>query len=125
MAIFAALIMYNYMVVSIQIRQKNIGIMRALGASQKDIFRIFYSESIILAGINAIIGLIGSPIAILSIDYFVIKGYLKFSFSVMSYGIFTILTIILFAFVIASISTIAPILKFSKKEPIDIIKQIS
>jgi ABC-type antimicrobial peptide transport system permease subunit len=124
MTIFVSLIIYNYMIVSIQLKQKNIGIMRALGAKKKNIFLIFYSESIILAAINIVIALFGSFIASLSINYFLIKGYLKFSFSVLSYGIFNISAIVILALIIASLSTIPPILKFSKKQPIDIIKGI-
>ena len=124
MAIISMLLIYNYTIVSIQLKQRNIGIMRSLGASKKDVFNIFFTESIILACINSIIAIILSFLVITLLNVIFVRNYLGYSFSILKFGITSILSIIIVSFIVTIIVSIKPIIKFSKKVPIDIIKGI-
>ena len=56
--VFAALMFLNFISVSIAGKQKDIGILRAIGARKSDVFKIFFSESLFIAGVCAILALI-------------------------------------------------------------------
>ena len=47
-AIFAMLLLFNFISVSITHKKKEIGILRAVGARSTDVFKIFYAESAII-----------------------------------------------------------------------------
>ena len=51
---FSMLLFYNFISISINNKRREIGILRAVGARGVDVFKIFYSESIIIASINQI-----------------------------------------------------------------------
>ena len=48
-AIFAALLLYNFITISILHNQREIGILRAIGVRSLDVMKIFISESLIIA----------------------------------------------------------------------------
>ncbi len=48
MAVFAMLLLFNFISVSITYKKREIGILRAVGARSADVFKIFYSESAII-----------------------------------------------------------------------------
>lgn len=124
MIIFAILITYNYISVSISIKRKEIGIMRALGARKKDVFNIFYAKSLLIAFISAAAALIGGLILTICINQFLIRGYFQYNFSVLSYGWLAVLAIIGLSFITVTVSSIIPILRFVKNKPVDIIKNL-
>lgn len=124
MIIFAVLITYNYISVSIGIKRKEIGIMRALGARKKDVFNIFYAKSLMIAFISAASALIGGLILTICLNQFLIRGYMQFNFSVLSYGWLAVLAIVGLSFLTVTVSSIIPILRFVKNKPVDIIKNL-
>lgn len=48
-AIFASLLFYNFMSISINHKKKDIGILRAIGATRFDVYKIFFSEAVMIA----------------------------------------------------------------------------
>ena len=50
--IFAAVLMMNFIIVSISYRKKDIGILRAIGARSTDVLKIFIWEGVMLAVIS-------------------------------------------------------------------------
>ena len=48
-ALFAGLLLYNFISTSIRNKQKDIGILRSIGASSKDVFKIFFVESLMIS----------------------------------------------------------------------------
>ena len=58
--IFAALLLLNFISVSISNKKKEIGILRALGSRQIDVFSIFTFEGLIIVAIELILAVIGA-----------------------------------------------------------------
>lgn len=48
-AIFASLMLFNFISISISYKQHGIGILRAVGARSRDVFNFFFSESFIIS----------------------------------------------------------------------------
>ncbi|MDE7100549.1 MAG: ABC transporter permease, partial [Anaeroplasmataceae bacterium] len=57
LALFAFLLMFNFISVSITTKKKEIGILRAIGARALDVYKIFMSESLIIAFICMLISI--------------------------------------------------------------------
>jgi hypothetical protein len=51
-ALFSALLLMNFIATSISYKKREIGILRAVGARSSDVFKIFFSEALIIALIN-------------------------------------------------------------------------
>ena len=64
----SALLLFNYISVSISDKRKEIGILRAVGARGSDVFKIFICESIMIAVICGILAIIGAFAACLIIN---------------------------------------------------------
>lgn len=119
---FAAMLMMNFIIVSISYRKKDIGILRAIGARSTDVLKIFVWEGITLAIISFILTMIGL--------YAIASLVNKFSFDEIGYFIAPIIltlrqpiTLILTLIVVTTIACFLPIMKISRQKPIDAIKK--
>ena len=68
--IFAAVLMMNFIIVSISYRKKDIGILRAIGARSTDVLKIFIWEGVMLAAISYVITMIGLQLVTLITNNF-------------------------------------------------------
>lgn len=122
-AVFAALLLFNFISVSIADKKREIGILRAVGAKSSDVFKIFLSESMIIVLICAVISTLATAITCAAINA-KLSTYLNITFSLFSFGILTVLMIFGIAAVTAVISTLLPVYTFSKKKPVDTIRDL-
>ncbi len=108
----------NTMYTSVYERTKEIGIMKAIGASRKKILTLFLIESGILGVIGAVIGVILGLTLSYSIEFL---GNIQFSSNLIKaqFDIKIILGMILFGFLLGSISGLLPALQASKLEPVE------
>ena len=126
--IFFVILIYTFLVIFARI--KEIGVLRAIGTSSQQIFKMLLYESVILAFVSVIIGgLIGAYLAY----YFNINPIelgAKYEEQFKQYGLvssaigtdFNLLTIfkdMLIMFFLAILSTLYPILKVNKYTPIE------
>ncbi len=122
MALFAAAIFWNFTSTGINQRKREIGILRALGANGNTIFRIFFTESFALAGINAVLAtlltFLTSVIGNLLMRTVMDSRLTVFSLSLRQVGIIFILS-----FGIAFIASIIPILRIARQKPVDAIRE--
>lgn len=114
-AIFSALLLMNFLLVTTDARKREIGILRALGASKIDTINICLAESAIIGIVDFILSLIAGSIVCLVINKI-------FRFYLFSIGILPALYLFLLCFGTVAIVTILPVLKISKQKPIDIIR---
>lgn len=119
-AIFASLLLLNFITISINYKKREIGILRAVGARSKDVFKIFFSESLIIAIINAILANISLFIVVFIINNMLRRNY-NLLITILNPGILQIILVLGISILVAFISSFFPVYFISKKKPIDAI----
>jgi len=119
LAVFAALLLSNFISVSISHKKREIGILRAVGARSSDVFKIFFSESFIIAAICTVLSIVGSAILcnVLNAEVSSMIGASLFVF-----GILSVLVLLGVALLTAVIATFLPVYNAAKKKPVDSIR---
>ena len=119
-AVFAALLLMNFISTSISYKKREIGILRALGARSSDVFGIFFNESLVIAMINFALATVATFVASAVISNVVITN-LGIELVFLSTGVRQILLILGVSLLTAFLSSIIPVNKIAKKKPIDAI----
>ncbi|MCD8293827.1 MAG: ABC transporter ATP-binding protein/permease [Clostridia bacterium] len=123
LAIFAALLLFNFISVSISGKNKEIGILRAVGASGKDVFKIFFTESAIISLICFVLSVIVCAVLVMFFD-----SYFRASF-------YTVVTLIVFngwcvlmmlaiAVIVAFLGTFLPVFFAARRKPAEAIRTL-
>lgn len=118
--IFTIILFMNFIVNSINSRKKDVGILRAIGASSFDIYKMFYLESTIIAVLSlsfaTVLSIIGSGIAnnIISNYVFIDVLPIEYNYSIIFY-------MIIFIFVFVTLVSMIGLLNISKVRPIKLI----
>ncbi|MCD8286199.1 MAG: ATP-binding cassette domain-containing protein [Clostridia bacterium] len=122
-AAFAALLLFNFISVSIAGKQKEIGILRAVGAKGGDVFKIFFSESVIIVLICFILG-----VALTGVIVALVNWYIKSMYNIMvTLIVFTgwcVLMIFAIAAIVAFLGTFFPVYRASRKKPVESIRSL-
>lgn len=124
LAVFAALLLFNFISASIAQKKKEIGILRAVGARGSDVFKIFFAETMIIVGVCLVLSLILS-----SVLCFVINGMIKnqsalVSYNMLIFGPLNALIIIAIAIVVAVVGTFVPVYLTARKKPVEAIRSL-
>lgn len=121
LAVFAALLLSNFISVSISQKKKEIGILRAVGARSLDVFKIFFSESFVIAAICVIIATITSNVICNVLNTQVASG---FGASLFVFGIASFVVLIAIALLTTIVATFLPVWNAAKKKPVDSIRAL-
>ncbi len=121
--IIMVIMVINLISISILSRKKEIGILKALGAKNRDIFAIYFSESFILAVSVFLLSLGGAigGIAFLDKDF---RTGSTLPVTVIKTDVFIVLTILAASFAAIFLATLIPLNKIKKMNPVDSIKAI-
>ena len=121
MAVFAMLLLFNFISVSITNKKKEIGILRAVGARSTDVFKIFYSESAIITAICFVLAMVASFVIcdILNRQLAGTLGAAIFVFGPLSW-----LVLLGIAVVTSFIATFLPVYGIAKKKPVESIRAL-
>ena len=119
--IFSALMLLNFITVSVASKKKDIGILRAIGARKSDVFKIFFVESLFIAAICSLISIIGAFIAQFFLDRYFVS---EIGISVLQFSPITVGLIVAIALVISFIATIIPVINASRKPPVESIRAL-
>lgn len=119
-AIFASLLLLNFITISINYKKREIGILRAVGARSKDVFKIFFSESLIIAIINAILANISLFIVVFCINTTLRKNY-NLLITILNPGVLQIILVFGISILVAFVSSFVPVYFIANKRPIDAI----
>ncbi|MBO5210451.1 MAG: ATP-binding cassette domain-containing protein [Clostridia bacterium] len=120
-ALFAALLLSNFISVSISNKKREIGILRAVGARGTDVFKIFFSESFVITAICVALSTIAS-ILVCGLINGETARYIGASLFV--FGILSFFIMVLIALVTAIIATFLPVYNAARKKPVDSIRSL-
>lgn len=121
LAVFAALLLSNFISVSISYKKREIGILRAVGARSIDVFKIFFSESFVITAICVVASLVGS-IACCALINGVLVSLIRASLFV--FGPLSLGVLLAVAFVTAVVATFLPVWNAAKKKPVESIRAL-
>lgn len=127
-AIFAVLLIYNFIKLSITNNLKEIGILRAIGARGRDVFMIYLIESLLIAAVISIISVLFSCLGMVLSNAFIFNLFpyyvlgSKFSITVVTFIWYTPFLVIAMCVLSTYLATIIPISNASRKKPIEVIK---
>ena len=119
-AVFAALLLMNFIATSITYKKREIGILRAVGARSSDVFKIFFSESAIIALINFVLATIAVIVAIFFLNRWMINSGIQIS--LLNFGIRQIALMLGVSVLVAVLASFFPVYRIAKKKPVDAIK---
>jgi ABC-type antimicrobial peptide transport system permease subunit len=119
-AIFASLMLMSFITTSISYKKREIGILRALGARGKDVFGIFFKESLIIALINFLLAFTATSVCAFFINRAMLTE-LGYNIALLTVTFRQFGLILGISVLAAFIASIIPVSKISKKKPIDAI----
>ncbi|MBR7098560.1 MAG: ABC transporter ATP-binding protein/permease [Clostridia bacterium] len=119
-ALFSALLLMNFISTSISYKKREIGVLRAVGARSSDVFKIFFSEALIIAAINFVL----STAAVIA-GIAVANGMMHRSginITLLHYGVRQFVLMLLISVAVALLASFLPVYNIAKKKPVDAIK---
>ena len=119
-AVFSALLLMNFISISISYKKKEIGILRALGARGSDVYGIFLNESLIITMINFVVAVIATIGFTILINNLVVQG-LGIALTLLSFGIRQVVLLFGVSLLVALVGSFLPTNRISRMKPIDAI----
>ena len=119
-AVFSALLLMNFIATSISYKKREIGVLRAVGARSSDVFKIFFSEALVIALINFVF----ATAAVIA-GIFVTNTYMHNSgitITLLSYGIRQFALMLVISVCVALLASFLPVYNIARRKPVDAIK---
>lgn len=120
-AIFTSIMLSNFIATSISYKKQEIGILRAIGSRSNDVFRIFFSESFIIAMINFVLSSVG-VFAATAIINSILRTEVGLLITVLSFTVRQVALILLISIAVAALASYIPVKRIASKRPIDAIR---
>lgn len=120
-ALFAALLLINFITLSVAFKKRQIGILRAIGARGQDVATIFLMEATIIAFINFTLASILTGVVTTYVND-LIRNQVGLVISILNLSLRQVGLILVIALFIAYLSSTIPVLRISRKRPIDAIR---
>ncbi len=119
-AVFSAFLLMNFIATSISYKKREIGILRAVGARSSDVFKIFFSESFIIAIINFVLAVVGSLTTVI-----ILNNYMRtqgINITLLRFGVRQVALMLGVSILVAIIASFLPVWNIAKRKPVDAIK---
>lgn len=120
-ALFAAVMLANFIGTSISYKKQEIGILRAIGSRSNDVFRIFFSESFIIAIINFVLSSVG-VFAVTQILNNLVRKQVGILITFLTFGPSQIILLLFVSIFVAFVASFIPVNRIASKKPIDAIR---
>ena len=120
-AVFASLMLANFIAISISYKKQEIGILRAIGSRSNDVFRIFFAESFIIAIINFVLSSVGVGVVTFLINY-LIRHKAGLLVTILTFSARQVILLLAVSVFVAFIASFVPVKKIASKRPIDAIR---
>ncbi|HEY8424085.1 MAG TPA: ABC transporter ATP-binding protein/permease [Clostridia bacterium] len=121
-AVFAALLLMNFITISISYKSKEIGILRAIGARSSDVFGIFFNEAMIIALINFALSVVATALGVMWLNSILRKEY-QILITLLIFGIRQLILMLIISVGVAFISSFFPVMRVARKKPVDAMKK--
>lgn len=121
LAVISALVLNNYISISLSYGKRERGILMALGARNKDLLSIYLFEALLIALFTGTISIIGSSVACLLLNLYISVHY-SIAANIFAISLFEPLVILGSAIASSLIAAFIPIWRNRNIEPIDILK---
>lgn len=122
LAVFSALMLFNFISTSISSKRKEIGILRAVGARGVDVFKIFFSEALIIALICFVLAAVCTGVTCMIMNGFLVLSFV--ALNVLDFGLINIALIFGIAIVVSFLATILPVFFAARKSPVESIRSL-
>lgn len=120
-AVFAMVMLSNFIATSISYKKQEIGILRAIGARSNDVFRIFFSESFIIAMTNFVLAGVATGAVTAAINS-VFRKEVGILITILNFGPRQILLLLVMSLGVAAVVSFIPVYKIASKRPIEAIR---
>lgn len=120
--LFASLMMYNFISVSISAKKKEIGILRAVGARRADVLLIFIIETILITTVCFVSSIVLTVLSCILMNNFMLNNAVKLT--ILDFNLFNASIMFIICYAVSLLATIFPILKISNKSPVDEIRTL-
>ena len=120
-AVFASLMLSNFISTSVAYKKQEIGILRAIGSRSNDVFRIFFAESFIIAMINFVLSTAATGI-ITAVINSSLRSSMHILVTVLSFSLRQVALLLVISVGVAFIASFLPVRKIASKKPIDAIR---
>jgi ABC-type antimicrobial peptide transport system permease subunit len=120
-AVFASLMLSNFIATSISYKKQEIGILRAIGSRSNDVFMIFFAESFIISMINFVLALFTTGAVVYVING-IFREEIGLLITFLTFGIRQVGLLLGVSLLVATIATFFPVKKIASMKPIDAIK---
>ena len=121
LGVFSALMLFNFISVSISAKSKEIGILRAVGARGTDVFKIFFAEGGFISFICFLLSAVAAFFVCNALNNSISEAI---SIKMLEYGWIEIGLIFAVAAVVSVIATIIPVVHAAKKPPVESIRSL-
>ena len=122
LAVFASLMLSNFIATSVSMKKQEIGILRAIGSRSNDVFRIFFAEAFIIAMINFTLAIVTTGVVATVINS-ILREDVGILITILSFGVRQIGLLLAISLFVAAASTFLPVKKIASKKPIDAIRK--
>jgi len=120
--VFAALLIYQFVSISVADKKGQIGILRALGAHSSDVYKVFFAESLFLVVIDCVLS-VPLTYALCGVVNNVLRIFFGIPLAFMHFGAPAVLAIISIALVVTAATTFFPVYRLAQKPPVDSIRE--
>lgn len=124
LAVLGALLMFNLLSVSVSGRAKEIGILRALGARGRNVFAIFFAESLVICLSCFILSSVVAGLVCMLFDGMFVSAFASsLTFSVLDFGVPSVLIIFGISIVVSFAAVFVPVFSVVRKTPVEAIRE--
>ncbi len=118
--VFSVILLTNFIVTSITKNKKDIGILKALGAKNLDVYKIFYLESFLISILSVAFSSLICYFGVSIVNKIISKS-LFYKIEPIMFNPNVIIYVIVLAVVITFVSSVIPIIKITRSKVVDII----
>ena len=118
--LFAALMFGSFISSSIAQKKRDVGILRALGAGERDVSSIFFTESLIAAGVTAVLSCVLTAV-LTAVGNAVIGRQLGVRLTLFRFGWRQILILCVVSLLVGTAAAALPVARMARKKPVELI----